>query len=450
MKKYILLALVFLLPVLSADLVNAQGVVSRGAKAASKAVVKPPKLPSVPVGISSQIPSAIRFPKVPSSVPGIKSSLPSAAPSVSAPSAPDTQLQEALTRLSQLQQENLLLKNTLATKTIPRDAYIFQAVEAGNHLNPTNIFSGTVVSIPYNGKQEIYGVIATHAIATYSSEKDSLHQTFTAIVYKNGLPHEVPVKVVAYSPKSMLDIALVKFPPEIETQLAPYTISKQEPYLKDDLLSKGFTHQSAAAIPERQVVGKTPISIRTTISMPAEQRPGLCGSAVLNAKGELVGIHTGSVHHADNPEQDVAYATHAHYLYKLAEAYHNNGVAKIPFYFGDQPIFDMDITEYVTAGALLDENKKQIKLLTFESKFSYSKIKQAIADKPQGRYLQLTTRQALWDQDGNAILETRSKGDHSTKTTYWYDLQEQKLVGKRQQIYNPATRRTDTIDVPLD
>lgn len=388
------------------------------------------RLPSVALPTKVKIPSAVTFPAG-SSVPKLSSNISTLSSKV--------QLQEALSQLQQLQQENLRLKNILATEVIPKDAYIFQAVEspkAAANISGTNIFSGTVVSIPYNGKNEIYGVIATHAIAVSSNEKDALHKTFTAIVYKNGLPHEATVEVVAYSPKSMLDMALVKFPKDIESLLAPYSISEATPYLDNNLLSKGFTHSSAAAIPERKVVGVTPISIRTTISMPAEKRPGLCGSAVLNDKGELVGIHTGSIHHTEAPGKDVAYATHAHYLYKLVEAYHNNGVAKVPFYFDDKPIFDMDIDEYLTAGSLLDENQKA--------------IKNAIADKPEGRYLQLTTRRAQWDKDGLALIEGRTSSDHSIKTTYVYDLKEQKLIKKRQTVYNPATRRDTKIDVPLN
>ncbi|WP_432634255.1 hypothetical protein [Candidatus Avelusimicrobium sp.] len=459
MKKYTFLTFAFLLTVLVPASAEAQvPAVSRGARAAtqvSKASAKAvSRLPSAALPTNVKIPSAVTFPTVPvvPSTPALPRVAPTVPANVSGVSS-KSQLQEALSKLQQLQQENLRLKNILATEVIPKDAYIFQAVEsekAATSLNGTNIFSGTVVSIPYNGKNEVYGVIATHAIATSSGEKDALHKTFTAIVYKNGLPHEATVEVVAYSPKSMLDMALVKFPADIEPLLAPYSISAGAPYLQDNLLSKGFTHSSAAAIPERQVVGVTPISIRTTISMPAEKRPGLCGSAVLNDKGELVGIHTGSVHNAEDPGKDVAYATHAHYLYKLVEAYHNNGVAKIPFYFDDKPIFDMDIDEYLTAGSLLDENKKAIKNLTFESKFSYSKIKKAIADKPEGRYLQLTTRRALWDKDGQALIEGRTSSDHSIKTTYVYDLQEHKLIKKRQAVYNPATRRVDKIDVPLD
>lgn len=449
MKKYILFTFVFLLSVLVPATAGAQvPSISRGVRAAeqvSKATSKGiSRLPSVALPTKVKIPSAVTFPAG-SSVPKLSSNISTLSSKV--------QLQEALSQLQQLQQENLRLKNILATEVIPKDAYIFQAVEspkAAANISGTNIFSGTVVSIPYNGKNEIYGVIATHAIAVSSNEKDALHKTFTAIVYKNGLPHEATVEVVAYSPKSMLDMALVKFPKDIESLLAPYSISEATPYLDNNLLSKGFTHSSAAAIPERKVVGVTPISIRTTISMPAEKRPGLCGSAVLNDKGELVGIHTGSIHHTEDPGKDVAYATHAHYLYKLVEAYHNGGVAKVPFYFDDKPIFDMDIDEYLTAGSLLDENQKAIKNLTFESKFSYSKIKNAIADKPGGRYLQLTTRRAQWDKDGLALIEGRTSSDHSIKTTYVYDLKEQKLIKKRQTVYNPATRRDTKIDVPLN
>lgn len=362
----------------------------------------------------------------------------SAASLSSAVSVSSAELQE---KLQALERENRLLKDKLATKVIPSDSYIFQAVESGNHLAPTNIFSGTVVSVPHNGQNEIYGIVATHTIASSPAERDALHKNFTAVIYKNGLPKEINVEIVAFSPRSMLDIALVKFPAEAEPFLAPYRLSPAIPKINEDLSSKGFNHKSAVHVPKRKIVGSTPISIRTDFSVPQDERVGLCGSAVLNAEGELVGIHTGSLHNKNEGQTDVAFATHAHYIHNLVHAYHNGGKGAVPFLFRDRRVMDMDMDEYIAAVSLLDEKGKQIWLHNFESKFSYSAIETGLAQKPGARFLQLTTRRAAWTQDGNALLENRNQTDRGPKTTYLYDLQEEKLIRTSTSVYDPLTKK---------
>lgn len=129
-------------------------------------------------------------------------------------------------------------------------------------------------------------------------------------------------------------------------------------------------------------MGSTPISIRTDFSVPQDERVGLCGSAVLNAEGELVGIHTGSLHNKNEGQTDVAFATHAHYIHNLVHAYHNGGKGAVPFLFRDRRVMDMDMDEYIAAVSLLDEKGKQIWLHNFESKFSYSAIETGLAQSP--------------------------------------------------------------------
>lgn len=362
---------------------------------------------------------------------------------VAAPSIPPSELANLL----RLQKENERLRaltdhleKELSAHALPSDAYIFQARETGDA--PTNIFSGTIFTVPYKGKNETYGVIATHSISSEVTEKMALHRKFTAIIYKNGLQHPIEVEIVAASPKSMLDIALVKFPADKEALLKPYSLGEISSDIS--LHSKGFAGLQASSIAERKVVSCTPNSIRTTIPVARADRPGLCGSAVLNGRNELVGIHTGSIANTKE-ELDVAYATPAHYLNNLIEAYHNGGKAKVPFTLGGRKIADLNMDEYITYTALTDADQKIIWQLQVNAKFSYSKLQEALEQHPQAKFLQLTTRRAAWTEDGYAFVENRGKTDRGPKTTYLYDLQEQKLIRTAQSVYNPQTRKRQNL-----
>ena len=49
---------------------------------------------------------------------------------------------------------------------------------------------------------------------------------FNAVLYKKGVaPQKFTAEIVAASPANMLDIALVKFPKDIEPLLQPYSIA---------------------------------------------------------------------------------------------------------------------------------------------------------------------------------------------------------------------------------
>lgn len=344
---------------------------------------------------------------------------------------------------AKLRQVNMDLQKTLGEKAIPSDAYIFQAREVSDINIPTNVFSGAVFSAVYNGQKEVYGVIATHAIASETTEKHALHKTFSAVIYKNGIQKIVPVEVVAASPKSMLDIALVKFPQETEGLLVPYRLGDLTS--ETSLISKGFSGKMPSSIARREIVACTPTSIRTTMPLQRSARPGLCGSAVLNEKNELVGIHTGSIYSEKGEEFDIAYATPSHYLKNLVEAYHNNGQTEIPFTLNDHKVADFSLDEYITYITLSDANKKIVWQLQVGSKFSYSKLQKALAENPQAQFLQITTRRAAWTDDGYAFVENRGKTDRSTKTTYTYDLQANELLSKVQSVYNPANRKRKTV-----
>ncbi len=354
-------------------------------------------------------------------------------------------LQELQQEVNSLRKANIELKASAVTNAIPSDAYIFQARETDDMNQHSNLFSGAVFSIDYQGKKEVYGVIATHAIAGDTMEKYSLHKTFTAIIYKNGLQKLVPVEVVAVSPQSMLDVALVKFPAEIEPLLLPYRLGTITDEIS--LISKGFSGPVPTAVSNREIIACTPLSIRTTMPLERMARPGLCGSAVLNSKNELVGIHTGSLYSTAGETADIAYATPAYYLKNLVEAYHNPGKGTFPFMLNGQKIADFAIEEYITHLSLLDAEKHMLWQLQVPFKLPYSKLQEALENYPQAKFLQLTTRHASWTEDGYAFVENRTKADRNKKTTYTYDLQEQKLLTAFQSVYNPTLRQRKTIKI---
>lgn len=441
MKRYSLYIIsLFILSGLCALPVRAQNRVKMLETTAKAAVSKAPSVPAAAAGSKISTSAASRM--LGAGLSGAGRSL----PAVSSSAAPASFSKSELARLAkeneQLRRLADQLQKKLSEHALPSDAYIFQARETGDA--PTNIFSGTVFSLPYKGKNEVYGVVATHSISSEPTEKLALHRKFTAIIYKNGLQHPIEVEIVAASPKSMLDIALVKFPADKEALLKPYSLG--EITSDASLHSKGFAGLLATSIEERKVVACTPNSIRTTIPVARAERPGLCGSAVLNARNELVGIHTGSIINTKE-ELDVAYATPAHYLNNLIEAYHNGGKANVPFVLNGQKITDLNIDEYITYVALTDTEQKIIWQLQVNSKFSYSKIQEAMAQNPQAKFLQVTTRRAAWTEDGYAFVENRGKADRGPKTTYVYDLLEQKLLRTTQSVYNPQTRKRQNIVV---
>ena len=392
--------------------------------------------------------------KVPleTSLPKLKIVAPAAGTLRQAPVVPNMTKAAILEKLQELQQEvnslrkaNIELQASATSNAIPSDAYIFQSRETNDMSVRSNLFSGSVFSIEYNGKKEVYGVVAAHAIAGDPLEKYSLHKTFTAIIYKNGLQKLVPVEVVAVSPQSMLDIALVKFPAEIEPLLLPYRLGDITDEI--NLISKGFSGPVPTAVTNREIIACTPLSIRTTMPLERMARPGLCGSAVLNSKNELVGIHTGSIYSTAGEEADIAYATPSYYLKNLVEAYHNPGKGTFPFIVNGQKIADFAIEEYVTHLSLSDANNHMLWQLQVPSKLPYSKLQEALENYPQAKFLQITTRHASWTEDGYAFVENRTKTDRNKKTTYTYDLQEQKLLTAFQSVYNPTFRQRKTIKI---
>lgn len=296
---------------------------------------------------------------------------------------------------------------------------IFQARESPTET--TNSFSGTVFQTERNGKKEIYLAVAAHAL---NGGYHVLHRNFIADIYRGaGKFVSVRAQIVQVSAPSMLDIALAKVL-EGEEYLVPLTISRRAFGIGDTAISYGYAAQKLIVIPNRTFLSETPLCIRTTIPYPRSQRMGLCGSALLDEEGKLLGVHTGSSYPDADERGDIGHATNAALLETLVEASHHNGEGTFPLILGGKKILDMPVMGYISYIRLFDETGKQLWQREFESKFGYDQVNEAISIFSP-RYIEITTRRAFWEED--YLLEVRASRDKSRRT-YRYDFLEGKII----------------------
>lgn len=292
---------------------------------------------------------------------------------------------------------------------------------------PGTRFSGTVFEVEYNGKKEIYGAVASHILAANDGGGNNIQKTFSTLFYDNGRPIEVPAKVVTVSAPALLDISLVQFPAEYEKILKPYSLGKMSS--EKSVQACGFNHGGAVYMTSCGIQKNLPYSIHINIPLAREERPGLCGSAVLNEKQELVGIVVGSTI-APWVNPDRTFVTPAVYLRNLVEAFHHNGQSAVSFLLYGTHAISLNVDEYVTRVVLLDAQRQQLYRYNVKERFSRTDMGEALKAFPQTRYLEVVAQKIRWSQDGSTLLK---KKDHNfPPTAYLYDLQTDQVISSRE------------------
>lgn len=282
-----------------------------------------------------------------------------------------------------------------------------------------NSFSGTVFKIEdKEGKPEIYGVIAAHAIAGSETSR-SLKKDFIADVYNGKEFVSIPAKIVQLGAPGFLDMALVKFRPEDEKLFTSLSISDNKPTWADMFQTQGFSLLNPVHFEHRVFMGDTPFAVRTNMPWPRDERPGLCGAAVLNNSNKLVGIHTGSSYAPHSEQDDFGFLTPARFLTNLVEAYHHQGIGKFPIQFNGQRIIELNVDEYITKIYFLGEDKKPKTMVEFPGKFSYRKFSDAMETFSHA-YVVFLVDHVFWDQKGSYLLDFRYGFPEHVKT-YLYD-----------------------------
>ncbi|MBR4592293.1 MAG: hypothetical protein IKO35_03710 [Elusimicrobiaceae bacterium] len=306
---------------------------------------------------------------------------------------------------------------------------VFQARMIGGKEADLN-FTGTVFKTTYNG-QEVFGVIASHAIADELTYKMGLHKVFLADVYVDGKFVTIPAEIVQLGAVEMLDVSLVKFRPEDEKLFLPFSISTTQAQEEDIIQTFGFSRKNVVYYPKRRVSKVATLTVRAPILGAGRFRSGLCGSAVLNEKNELVGVHCGS---SLSINGDVGYAVRADFLNQMVAAYHQNPQAVIPFEINGQKIMDLPVNSYIARINLLDENKQLWARREFVEKFSYSWVEDNINQFPI-RYMEIDVGQVEWSEKES--VEFMREADSYVR--YTYDLQTQEII-QAEDLPNPIQR----------
>lgn len=304
------------------------------------------------------------------------------------------------------------LQNTL-------DQTLHSSFRAKGHfmLVVNNVFTGTLFKTTYNGQEEIYGVVATHALAEAARgllaslvNAAALHRVFDLEAYdKNG--NAIPLKgeVVQLGAYGTIDISLVRILPqtlgEVEWSAAemfePFELNREPVAVGDVLHGQGFHKRFTVYDDERYVVEITPFSLRTTLAGSIGERFGMCGGPAC-ADDKLFGIHTGGKE--INSRADIGYVTPASYLELLVQAYHNGGEAFYPLKLSGFTIAQLRVDEYPTKITLFDSSGEILAEKRILDKFSYKKTERMLRNfRP--RYVEFTLGQVRWSEKKPGSVE---------------------------------------------
>lgn len=142
------------------------------------------------------------------------------------------------------------------------------------------------------------------------------------------------------------DAALVLLPPEIKKHAKPLVISQEGAQKNSYVDSYGFPSpdfwpKDYSKNPHRRILDVCGYKIITTL--PAQGRGnGACGGPLLNAQGEVVGIHSGSY------QGRLGFAVNAKMaIADLFLAMQNGGRVSKPLLFGQNKVGDINISENI-------------------------------------------------------------------------------------------------------
>ena len=368
----------------------------------------------------------------------------------------DASITELERRKKGLQEENKAGKAAIdAGKTFADfgKSVLLAPVPIGTVENPAG-FSMTVIKTTYNGQEEIFGVIPSHALVDTShagglADPGLIAGKIFDVQIKDHLGRDrmYEAEVVQFSPASLLDISIVKFlDPMAELEVKPLELSPISAILNEPLFSYGYANGRPHSPIQRTVQAISLLSVRTDQNLQGE-RAGFCGSPLLDSNGKVKAIHTGTLEMpGDIP--DISYGTHAKFVQLLIDAYHNDGKAMYDLEIDGQTLAHLNVDEYISALAIYDSNGKLIhqKNLTEGrnsfSKFSESELRKLLNDLPDATYLMLRIRHSQWNATGTHIEPIRvpknpgKKGKmiDPTKRENWYNLQTRQIEPERPAI----------------
>ena len=265
-------------------------------------------------------------------------------------------------------------------------------------------FSGAVIKAEVDGKTQIFGVMAAHPLAS-TPESKAPFRHFKADVFINGHYWEVPAQVVQVGAWQMTDMALVKFPPEIEMFLTPLVLRQTPVQVGDKIQLVGMAHQKGFAFAPSPVMEITPLTLRFPVPYVFVARIGLCGSPVVSEQQEMVGMHIGSRFGFSG---DTGLVLKASYIRKMIEGYVRGEEEPYLLQINGHTLARLQSHEYISQITLFDEEGKELARQAFDGKFSYTAVKDLLAAYP-AKSIALDIGQVRW-QDNFVVFEGSARG----------------------------------------
>ena len=276
-------------------------------------------------------------------------------------------------------------------------------------------YSGTVI----RDQNEVYGVVAAHILRGADNNTRHLTRTFVTDIWTPKGYRSAVVKPVFVA--SGIDLALIKFSPQVETLLEAVELETQFPQVGQTLISQGFINDKEVVTLARTVTEVTPLSIRTTMPWPREKRTGLCGSSVKNMDGKIIGIHIGSSRKMANEQEDIGYIVPAWQLRKMIEAYHNEDVT-VPFVVDGEIVFEMHADEYISQIVLLDEYGQSLERLNPSLGLPSQQLMRKLLHTPLLQRMEITFGRRYYNTPEALILT-----DEPNVRTATYDVAQQTI-----------------------
>ncbi len=189
--------------------------------------------------------------------------------------------QQAAQALSVLKHQTAVARTKALEQQAQRSVFILHS--------QSNTFpaTGFVIEEELNGQTFLWGVTAAHLVA------DPAEAPIMSFVI-NGHFINYQAQEVVMGHSEAADIALLLLPPQAASQIKPLSVSTQLPEQGENTFSVGYAKGVFKQADNRQILSSSAFRLVTSYELRHSPRRGYCGSPLLNAQNEVIGVHCGS------------------------------------------------------------------------------------------------------------------------------------------------------------